>query len=130
MTLDVRFQFISHWAFNNHESFQAVFWQKILAGITANFCSNNSDGRIWAFYSTYLTLDRDNPGIGLIHFVRKLLFLLNGRYFSWVSYTSYSKLISIFSNIYIKDSWVHPILQRAHSNFRRPIKNWNLHVFE
>ena len=31
----------------------------------ANFCSNNCDGRIWAFYSTYLTLDRDNPGIGL-----------------------------------------------------------------
>ena len=44
------------------------------------FC-NNSDGRIWAFYSTYLTLDRDNPGIGLYHFVRKLLFLLNGCYF-------------------------------------------------
>ena len=44
--------------------------------ITANLCSNNSDGRSWAFYSTYLTLDRDNPGIGLDHFVRKLLFLL------------------------------------------------------
>ena len=37
MTLDVRFQFKSHWAFNNRESFQAVFQQKILAGITANF---------------------------------------------------------------------------------------------
>ena len=37
----------------------------ILPGITANFCSNNSDGRIRAFFSTYLTLDRDNPGIGL-----------------------------------------------------------------
>ena len=44
MTLDVRFQFISHWVFNNRELFQAVFWQKILPGITANFCSNNSDG--------------------------------------------------------------------------------------
>ena len=33
--------------------------------------------RIWEFYSTYLTLDMDNPGIGLIHFVRKLnIFLL------------------------------------------------------
>ena len=72
MTLDVRFQFTSHWAFNKRESFQAVFWQKILAGITANVCSNNSDGRIWAFYSTYLTLDRDNRGIGIIDFVRKL----------------------------------------------------------
>ena len=41
--------------------------------ITANFCSNNSDGRICAFYSAYLTLGRDNPGIGLIHFVGKLL---------------------------------------------------------
>ena len=35
--------------------------------------SNNSDGRIWAFYSTYSTLDRDNPGIE--NSVRKLLFL-------------------------------------------------------
>ena len=26
---------------------------------------------VWAFCSTYLTLDRDNPGIGLIHFVKK-----------------------------------------------------------
>ena len=51
-------------------------FRQYLAGITDNFCSNNSDGRIWAFYSTYLTLDRDNHGIGLIHFVRKLLFLL------------------------------------------------------
>ena len=47
--------------------------KKILPCFTANFCSNNSDGRIWAFYSTYLTLDRDNPGIGLIHFVKKNL---------------------------------------------------------
>ena len=37
----------------------------------AKFCSNKSDGKIWTFYSTYLTLDRDNPGIGLIHFVKK-----------------------------------------------------------
>ena len=80
MTLDVRFQFTSHLAFNNRESFQGVFLQKILAGIMANFCSDNSDGRIWAFYSTYLTLDRDNHGIGLIHFARKLLFQLRGRY--------------------------------------------------
>ena len=57
------------------------YFDKILAGITANFCSNNYDGRIRTFYSTYLTLDRDTPGIGLIHFVRKLSFLLNGRYF-------------------------------------------------
>ena len=48
---------------------------KILPGITAIFCSNNSDGRICAFCSTYLTLDRDNPEIGLIHFVKKLLLL-------------------------------------------------------
>ena len=44
-----------------------------IAGYYGNFCSNNSDYRIWAFYSTYLVLDKDNPGIGLIHFVRKLL---------------------------------------------------------
>ena len=42
-------------------------------GIMANFCSHNSDGRILAFYSTYLTLDRDNPGLGLIHFVKKIV---------------------------------------------------------
>ena len=63
----------------NH--FRQYFEKKILAGVMANICSNNSDDRICAFYSTYLTLDRDNPGIGLIHFVRKLLFLLNARYF-------------------------------------------------
>ena len=66
MTLDVRFQFISHGVFDNRESFHAVFWQKILPGITANFCSYSSDVRIWAFCSTYLTLDRDNPGIGQV----------------------------------------------------------------
>ena len=49
------------------------YFDKILAGITAIFCSYNADGRIWTFYSTYLTLDRDNPGIGLIHFVRKTI---------------------------------------------------------
>ena len=54
----------------NRESFQAVFWQKILPGITANCCSNNSDDRIWAFHSTYLTIDRDNPGMDLIYFVK------------------------------------------------------------
>ena len=47
----------------NH--FRQYFDKKILPGITANFCSNNSDGRIWAFYSTYLTLDGDNPWIDL-----------------------------------------------------------------
>ena len=74
MTIDIRFQFTSHWAFNNRESFQAVFWQKVLADIMANFCSNNADGRIWAFYYIYLTLDRDNPGIGLIHLLENYYF--------------------------------------------------------
>ena len=46
-------------------------------GITANFCSNNSDGRIWAFYSTYLTLDRDYPGKGLIQFVKTNIIVLH-----------------------------------------------------
>ena len=46
-------------------------FRQILPGFMANFCSNNSDGRIWAFCSTYLTLDMDNPEIGLIHFVKK-----------------------------------------------------------
>ena len=43
----------------------------ILPGIMAKFCFNNSDGRIWALF--HLALDRDNSGIGLIHFVRKLI---------------------------------------------------------
>ena len=51
MTLAVRFQFLLPWAFNNRDAFQALFWQKILPVITAYNC----DGRIWAFYSTYLT---------------------------------------------------------------------------
>ena len=39
-------------------------------------------GSHWALYSTYLTLYRDNPAIGLIHVVRKLLlFCFNGHYF-------------------------------------------------
>ena len=65
---------IEHSIIVNHvrQYFDKRYW----ALITANFCSNNSDGRIWAFYSTYLTLDGDNPVIDLIHFVRKLLFLL------------------------------------------------------
>ena len=73
------------YVFNLHHSEHSIivnnlrqYFEKknILALITAKFCSNNSDGRIWAFYATYLTLGRDNPGIGLIQFVRKLLFLL------------------------------------------------------
>ena len=55
--------------------FRQYFDKKILPGLNANFCSNNSDGRIWAFYSTYLTLVRDNPGIGLVHFVKIKLLL-------------------------------------------------------
>ena len=30
----------------------------------------------------------------------------------------------------IKDSWAHQILQRAHRNFKSPLKLCNLHVFE
>ena len=69
-------------------------FRQYLAGITANFCSNNFDGRIWAFYFTYLTLDRDNPGIGLIHFV----IIISAKMdviFSWTSYIRYSKRMSI-----------------------------------
>ena len=28
------------------------------------------------------------------------------------------------SNVDIKDSWAHQILQRAHKNFKKPIKIW------
>ena len=30
----------------------------------------------------------------------------------------------LWSNVDIKDSWVHQILQMAHKNFKRPIKIW------
>ena len=97
----------------------------------ANFCSNNSDGRIWAFYSTYLTLDMDNPGIGLIHFVRKLLFLLKWTLFlAWPHIKAIQSSCQLCSNIDDKDSWAHQILQRARSYFKRPIKLCNLHGFE
>ena len=65
---------IDHSIIVNH--FRQYFETNILPGITANFCSNNSDGRIWAFYSNYLTLDRDIPWIGLIHFVRIIIIVL------------------------------------------------------
>ena len=44
MTLDVRFHLyhIEYSIIVNH-------FRQLLPGITANFCSNNSDGRIWAF---------------------------------------------------------------------------------
>ena len=58
-------------------NFRQYFDEKIMPGIIANFCSNNSDGRIWAFYSTYLTIDMDNPGIGPIEIRKGPLKLCN-----------------------------------------------------
>ena len=60
------------------------------------FALNNSDGRIWAFYSTYFTLDRDIMGYALSILLEnyycsaKMVFI-----FSWVPYISYSNLMSI-----------------------------------
>ena len=34
------------------------------------------------------------------------------------------------SNMDIRDSWAHQVLQRANKNFKWPIKFGNLHVFE
>ena len=62
------------YVFNLHHIEYSIIvnhFRQLLPGITANFCPNNSDGRIWAFCSTYLTLDRDNPRICLIHFLKK-----------------------------------------------------------
>ena len=76
MTLDV---------FNLHHIEYSIIvnhFRQLFPGIMANFCSNNSDGKILAFCSTYLTLYRDNPRIGLIHFLKKktiiVLHYLNG----------------------------------------------------
>ena len=52
-------------------------FRQLLPGITAYFCSNNSDGRIWVFCSIYLTLDRDNPRISLINFLKKTIIVLH-----------------------------------------------------
>ena len=66
-------------------------------------------------FGHFIPLDRDNPGIGLIHLVRKLLFLLK-----WTLFLAgphiYAIQIScqLCSNIDIKDSWAHQILQRSH----------------
>ena len=56
MTLDVRFQFISLWALNNREAFKVVLDESLAVFLTEDiawhydyFCSNNYDGRIWAF---------------------------------------------------------------------------------
>ena len=43
--------------------------------------------------------------------------------FGRAPYTSYSNL-KLCSNVDIKDSWAHQILQRAHKNFKWPIKIW------
>ena len=70
------------YVFNLHHieySIVVNYFRQLLPGIIANFCSNNSDGRIWAFCSTYLTLDRDNPRIGLIHFKKKKLLFYTSR---------------------------------------------------
>ena len=72
MTLDVHFQFVSQWVFNNRESFQAVFCQIYCLVLRLTFVLI-----IWAICSTYLTLDRRNPGIGLIHFVKKTIIVLH-----------------------------------------------------
>ena len=51
--------------------------------------------------------------------------------FGWAPYIRYSNLVSIM--LYykdIKDCSVHQILQRAHRNFKRPIKICNLNVFK
>ena len=68
------------YVFNLHHIEYSIIvnhFRQSLPGITANFCSNNSDGRIWAFCFTYLTLDWDNPRIGLIHFLKKNIIVLH-----------------------------------------------------
>ena len=97
----------------------------------ANFCSNNSDGRTWTFYATYLTLDRDNPGFSLIHFVRKLLFLLNGRYFYLGFIYKLFKAHVNYALIYILRI-LGPIkfCKGPMEISKGPLKLCNLHVFE
>ena len=82
--------------------------------ITAIFCSNDSDGRIRAFYSTFLRLDRDNP-----------LFFLAGPHISATQISC--QLCSYIDN---KESWAHQILQRATKISKGPLELCNLHVFE
>ena len=68
---------------------------------------------------------RDNPRIDPIHFVRKLLVLLRWTLFLAGPYIQAIQISrQLCSNVDIKDSWAHQILQRAHKNFKWPIIIW------
>ena len=44
--------------------------------------------------------------------------------FGWAPYTIIQISCQLCSNVDIKDSWAHQILQKAHKNFKWPIKIW------
>ena len=58
---------------------------------------------------------RDNPRMGPIHFVKKLklTLFLAGPHIQAIQISC-----QLCSNVDIKDSWAHQILQRAHKNFK------------
>ena len=64
---------------------------------------------------------RDNPRMGPIHLARKLkrTLFLAGPHIQAIQISC-----QCCSNVDIKDSWAHQILQRAHKNFELPIKIW------
>ena len=50
---------------------------------------------------------------------------------AWLHIQAIQISCQLCSNVDIKDSWAHQILQRAHQNFKWPINIWKfLHVFE
>ena len=65
-------------------------------------------------------LGRDNPRMGPIHFVKNVLqkwtLFLAGPHMQAIQISC-----QLCSNVDIKDSWAHQILQRAHKNFQWPI---------
>ena len=63
--------------------------------------------------------------MGPIHFVRKLNVLLKWTLFLAGPHIQAIQIsCQLCSNVDIKDSWGHQILQRVHKNFKWPIKIW------
>ena len=76
-------------------------------------------------FSRMIVSGRVNPRMGSIHFVKKLLkFCKNGLFLAGPHIQAIQISCQLCSNVDIKDSLAHQILQRAYKNFKWPIKIW------
>ena len=82
-------------------------------------------------YGVFNHADKDIPGIGPIHFVRKPLMIdMKWIYFCLPlplpPHASYSKqMLILILAVGIKDSWAHQNFQRAHRYLKRPLEILN-----